>query len=101
MKTFEQFIKEQNAECIEAMNEDYCLDMPIYSPRQVIQLVDMWQKLQQTHVVGSGDGFPDEDDEDYDEPEQQCSACCMVGRHMPGCPEDYSAFAELRRNGYD
>lgn len=53
------------------------------------------------HVGSSGDGFPDEDEEDWQEPEQQCSACCMVGGHMRGCPEDESPYAQLLRDGYD
>lgn len=58
-------------------------------------------KLQQCNVSSIGDGFPDEDDEDWQESEQECSACCMVGGRMRGCPEDYSPFAQLIRDGYD
>jgi hypothetical protein len=57
--------------------------------------------LRQTDVVGSGDGFPDEDDEDYYQPEPECQICGKVDGHHRGCPEDDSPFALLERRGFD
>lgn len=58
-------------------------------------------KLQQCNVVGSGDGFPDENEEDYYEPEPECHICGKVDGHHSGCPEDNSPYAQLLRDGYD
>lgn len=44
-----------------------------------------------------------EEDEDFElTDDDDCPACSgFKGQHMRGCPEDYSPFAELQRNGYD
>jgi len=102
---------EQNHARFQRYNDAQCCNWSGILLRQCLQKAELLSDKQPTeepqphldkaNVVGSGDGFSDEDDEDYDEPEPQCSACCMVGGHMPGCPEDDSPFALLSRRGFD
>lgn len=60
--------------------------------RQFIK--ELEQVLCQADAASSAEMLPDDDD--WQEPEQQCSACCMTGGHMRGCPEDDSPFALLQ-----
>lgn len=48
MKTFEQFIKEQLADDIQQHGEEMALATYSFTGYKVIQLVEQWQKLQQT-----------------------------------------------------
>jgi hypothetical protein len=71
---------------------------------QILDAVEQYCKSQHDGkplVGSSGAGFPDEDDEDYYQPEPECQICGKVDGHHRGCPEDDSPFALLERRGFD
>ena len=57
MKTFEQFIREQKAKSIDWLGEEKMQKYHI-SLAEAVELVDMWQKLQQTPVMRGGTPEP-------------------------------------------
>lgn len=58
MKTFEQFIREFYADKFQQYGEDLLTMHTPVSLKGVIELVGMWQKLQQTPVSGRSEQLP-------------------------------------------
>ncbi|MGZ5302524.1 MAG: hypothetical protein ACXWDO_00280 [Bacteroidia bacterium] len=48
MKTFEQFLSEHFAETVDKMGKEKAFQCFTLSLKNAVELVDMWQKLQQT-----------------------------------------------------
>lgn len=53
MKTFKEFIKEENAKIIEVMGEATFFEEKLFFADEVIEMVERWQLLQQCNVSGS------------------------------------------------
>ncbi len=81
MKTFTEFIKEENAKIIEVIGYDTFLTEKIFFAEEVIKTVERWQALQQTDVI-QGEYLPCDHSEwveTYGELHERIVTCLKCG----------------------